>query len=60
MLGSPPLSTPTRRRRYDRADDRSQQLLESHIQKGGQILDSPGGAPVSVERIFSIPGAPQH
>ena len=31
----------------------AKQLLESHIQKGGQILDGPGGAPVSVEHIFS-------
>jgi hypothetical protein len=31
----------------------AKQLLESHIQKGGQILDSPGGAPVSLERIFN-------
>lgn len=31
----------------------AKQLLEAHIQKGGQILDGPGGAPVSVERIFS-------
>jgi hypothetical protein len=31
----------------------AKQLLESHIQKGGQILDGPGGSPVSVEHIFS-------
>jgi hypothetical protein len=31
----------------------AKQLLESHIQKGGRILDGPGGAPVSVERIFN-------
>ena len=31
----------------------AKQLLESHIEKGGQILDGPGGASVSLERIFS-------
>ena len=31
----------------------AKQLLESHIEKGGQILDGPAGAPVSLERIFN-------
>jgi hypothetical protein len=31
----------------------AKQLLEAHIQKGGHILDGPGGAPVSLERIFN-------
>jgi uncharacterized protein DUF6968 len=31
----------------------AKQLLESHVEKGGQILDGPAGAPVSLERIFN-------
>jgi hypothetical protein len=31
----------------------AKQLLESHIQKGGNILDGPGGAPLSLERILN-------
>jgi hypothetical protein len=31
--------------------------LQSHIEKGGQILDGPGGSPVSLERIFNSGGA---
>ena len=31
----------------------AKQLLKSHVEKGGQILDGPAGAPVSLERIFN-------
>jgi hypothetical protein len=35
------------------AQQLAEQLLGSHFERSGHILDGPGGAPLSLERIFN-------